>query len=100
MTRLEYSDAYANGGFKNTIAFLRRRGLKYSAAEELAQAAWVKGWERLGQLRNANFVRLWVNTIALNRYRSDVRRPPTIVGLSAIPGHEGVDFAAIDLAAI
>jgi DNA-directed RNA polymerase specialized sigma24 family protein len=43
-------------------------------AEEVAQAAWAKGWERLSQLRNESFVVIWVNTIALNVYRSGLRR--------------------------
>lgn len=43
---------------------------------ESAQAAWVRGWGRLGQLRDETLVLTWVNTIALNVYRRLIREAP------------------------
>ena len=51
MTREEYGAAYKKG-YNLTVRFLVSRGLSYDSAQETAQAAWVKGWERLGQLRD------------------------------------------------
>ncbi len=46
MTREEYGAAYKKG-YNLTVRFLVSRGLSYDSAQETAQAAWVKGWERL-----------------------------------------------------
>lgn len=43
-------------------------------AEEIAQAAWARGWERLGQLRHAQALCFWINSIAKNLLRSNFRR--------------------------
>jgi DNA-directed RNA polymerase specialized sigma24 family protein len=59
-----------------TVRFLESRGSARDSAEEIAQAAWVRGWERIEQLRDVAMVFTWVNTIALNIFRSDCRRPP------------------------
>jgi DNA-directed RNA polymerase specialized sigma24 family protein len=72
MTREGYGQAYQKG-FDLTVRFLLSRGLPRDTASEVAQAAWVRGWERHGQLRNDDFVVTWVNTIALNVYRSLLR---------------------------
>jgi hypothetical protein len=47
MTREEYGTAYQKG-YNLTVRFLVSRGLSYDSAQETAQAAWAKGWERLG----------------------------------------------------
>lgn len=36
----------------------------------MAQEAWTKGWERLDQLRDSGRILPWINTIAINLYRS------------------------------
>ncbi len=98
MTNDRYGTAYQRG-FDLTVRFLISRGLQRDNAEEVAQAAWVKGLERLSQLRDESFVVMWVNTIALNVYRNSLRRKP-------LPAHEfgdktaGLDLAAIDVARI
>ena len=74
MTREEYGQAY-QAGFRLTVHFLISRGIVGDAAGEAAQAAWVRGWERIGQLRSSKMVVTWVNSIALNLYRSYLRRP-------------------------
>jgi len=67
-------------------------------AEETAQAAWVKGWESIDQLRNESVVRTWINTIALHMYRRaarhESRKQPL---LDQTPG-AALDVAKIDVA--
>jgi len=100
MTSEGYGLAYARG-FDLTVRFLLSRGVQRDHATEVAQAAWVRGWERLSQLRNESVVVTWVNTIALNVYRTWLRRElrnPETVELADKTG--GVDLAAIDVAKI
>ena len=75
MTIEEYGSAYKNG-YARTTRLLVTRGLSWDDAQETAQAAWVKGWEKRGQLRDSTTVLKWINTIALNMYRSSLRREP------------------------
>src|ERR1041385_3197728 len=72
MTTEAYAQAY-QAGLSLTFRFLLSRGVGRDTAEELSQAAWMRGWERLEQLRNEELVSTWVNTIALNLYRRAVR---------------------------
>lgn len=75
MTTEEYGSAFQKG-YMATIRFLVTRGLSWDGARETAQAAWVRGWEKRGQLRDSKTVMKWINTIALNMYRSSLRREP------------------------
>jgi RNA polymerase sigma-70 factor (ECF subfamily) len=79
MTRSDYGLAYEQG-FHPTMRFLVSKGVPQDVAEEIAQAAWTRGWERIGQLRDQDLVKTWVNTIALNMFRrethSDSRKEP------------------------
>lgn len=79
MTRDEYGAAYEQD-FERTVRFLKLHGASGSWPEEIAQAAWVKGWERLSQLRSAGMVLMWVNSIARNIWRSVLRADPTVFG--------------------
>ena len=67
-----FSDAY-ECGLNRTIAFLLSRGIQYDDAQDVAQTAWLRGWERLIQLRDESMLLQWVNTIALNHYRRTLR---------------------------
>jgi RNA polymerase sigma factor (sigma-70 family) len=96
MTREEYGNAYKKG-YNLTVRFLVSRGLSYDGAQETAQAAWVKGWERLGQLRDSNMVLTWMNSIALNIHRSFIRREPFLQQLPEISTPPKVNLAAIDV---
>ncbi len=96
MTREEYGLAY-NKGYNLTVRFLVSRGLSYDTAQETAQAAWVKGWERLEQLRDPNMVLTWMNSIALNIHRSCIRREPFLQVLPEISTPPKVNLAAIDV---
>jgi RNA polymerase sigma-70 factor (ECF subfamily) len=81
MTRSEYGLAYEEG-FLPTMRFLAAKGLPEDVAEEIAQAAWTRGWERIDQLRDQDVVKTWVNTIALNMCRreryTDSRKEPLL----------------------
>jgi RNA polymerase sigma factor (sigma-70 family) len=77
MKRNEYSDAFLNG-YSATRRFLLSRGAALDEAEEIAQAAWARGWEYRDQLRDPSMVSFWVNSIARNLFRARFRIPPTI----------------------
>jgi RNA polymerase sigma factor (sigma-70 family) len=66
MTAKKFGDAYQNGGCQRTVAFLQGRGIGADQATELAQAAWVRGWERISQLQDEGRLIKWVNAIAHN----------------------------------
>lgn len=99
MTTDSYATAYQRG-FDLTVRFLRSRGVCGDAATEAAQAAWVRGWERIGQLRNESMVTTWVNSIALNFYRGTLRHSHALVPLPELPGMTGINYAAMDVAKI
>jgi RNA polymerase sigma factor (sigma-70 family) len=95
MTREEYGSAYQQG-LNMTVRFLMSRGLTYDTASEIGQAAWVRGWERLEQLRDASTVLSWMNSIALNLHRANVRREPLLQRLPNLPVQPKINLAAID----
>lgn len=73
MTTVQFADAYRDG-FARTIRFILSKGLNHSEAEEIAQTAWARGWERRAQLHDLKALPAWINTIALNMLRNVVRR--------------------------
>jgi RNA polymerase sigma factor (sigma-70 family) len=98
MTREGYGQAYQRG-FEITVRFLLSRGVQRDSAREVAQAAWVRAWERLGQLRDDALVVTWVNTIALNVYRNLIRKE--LLNRSLVDLRDQRDrTVAIDIAAI
>lgn len=99
MTSEEYGQAYQRG-YNLTVRLLLSRGAPRDRAREVAQAAWARGWERLSQLRNDHLVVTWVNTIALNVYRSVLRSEPCFQELPELSTKAGVNLAAIDVARI
>ena len=78
MTHEQFTDAYTKN-LGRTRGFLLSRGIGASLADELAQAAWSKAWERRDQLRELSSVAAWVNTIAFNLLRADARKAVTLV---------------------
>ena len=72
MDRQAYGQAYERG-FASTTHFLMSCGLTRQEAEESAQAAWTRGWERRSDLRDSSSVQSWVNAIALNLFRNALR---------------------------
>ena len=99
MTKEKYAQAYQRG-FDYTVRLLVARGARGETAREAAQAAWVRGWERLNQLRNESMVNAWVNTIALNFLRRTLRNESAQQALTERPGGRSIDVAAIDLGRI
>ena len=81
MTQQEFANAYSDN-FGLTRRFLLSRGIGAPRAEELAQAAWSKAWERREQLRELSSIAAWVNTIAFNLLRGEIRKTPPQVELA------------------
>lgn len=73
MTNTDYAEAYKTG-YQKTVRFLLSRGVAEPTAEESAQAAWARGWEKRDHLQKENRVVQWVNTIALNIFRGRYRK--------------------------
>jgi RNA polymerase sigma factor (sigma-70 family) len=96
MTREDYGAAYQKG-YEMTVRFLISKGSARDSAEEVAQSAWVRGWERIEQLRDASMVFTWLNTIALNILRSDCRRQPFLQILLDVAIAPKTNLAEIDL---
>ena len=100
MTREAYAQAYEDG-LRLTFRFLLSRGIGPDSAEEISQAAWFRGWERLSQLRNDEFISTWVNTIALNLYRRAIRRERRLESLKdPLYAQSTMNWAAIDVTRI
>jgi len=72
----EYAAAFETG-YPATRRFLLSRGAAIDEAEEIAQAAWVRGWEFRDQLRDPGLVGFWVNSIARNLFRAKFRSKMT-----------------------
>jgi len=96
MTKHEYSQAY-QAGFERTVRFLISKGARGDGAQEAAQAAWARGWERLAQLREDSNVYTWINTIALNFYRGFLGREVHLQHLADLPSRDRINVAAIDV---
>jgi RNA polymerase sigma factor (sigma-70 family) len=74
MKRDDYAEAFETG-YGATRRFLLSRGAPLEEAEEIAQAAWARGWEYRNQLRDPGLVGYWVNSIARNLFRARFRAP-------------------------
>ncbi len=68
----QFSKAYLSG-FNATKRFLVARGVYGDTAEEIAQAAWAKGWEYRFQLQQPELIGVWVNSIAKNMLLNQIR---------------------------
>lgn len=70
-------------GVPVTRRFLLSRGARADEADEIAQAAWARGWEHRKQLRDPSLIGYWVNSIARNLFRARFRtvQPSAIEGV-------------------
>jgi DNA-directed RNA polymerase specialized sigma24 family protein len=96
ITRREFGSAYETGR-RQTEHFLLSRGLNEDEAREKAQAAWAKGWERRFQLKDKEKALSWINTIALNLYRSSIRKDSHHVPIREISVPSKVSLFSLDL---
>lgn len=79
----QFEDAFRKG-YKATIRFLLSLGTRTETAEEVAQAAWARGWEYRWQLQRPERVGTWVNSIAKNILRSDLRAKQRLESLEDV----------------
>jgi RNA polymerase sigma-70 factor (ECF subfamily) len=81
LTQVEFSAAYEDA-FRLTRGLLLSRGVGSTLADELAQAAWAKAWERRCQLRQSDRLVAWVSSIALNLLRNEMKRHSNVLPLT------------------
>ncbi len=79
MIQAGYEQAYQQG-FGRTVRFLCSRGVSMDNAEDLAQAAWLRGWQKLDQLRDEGVIVSWINAIAANYHRHGRQRRSSLPG--------------------
>jgi DNA-directed RNA polymerase specialized sigma24 family protein len=96
MDRATFGNAYRNG-YSATRRFLLAGGAPVDDAEEIAQAAWVRGWEYRDQLRDPAMVGFWVNSIARNLFRARFRGPSPMPIEATHPSYT-MDMETLELA--
>jgi len=99
MTQEGYGQAYQKG-FVRTVRVLRSRGASIHHAEDVAQSAWLQGWQKLDQLRDEGMIVSWVIAIAINYHRRGTRMEARYQDLPEICGYIGVDVAPLDAAKV
>lgn len=91
-----FAAAYAVG-LRRTVHFLLSKGANLDSAEEVAQTAWVRGWEARAQLTAGDRLQPWINTIAFHSFCLDRRRSNRHLPLTEVPGSNTVDtYMALD----
>jgi DNA-directed RNA polymerase specialized sigma24 family protein len=100
MTHEAFAEAYESG-VRRTVGFLLSWGAARDLAPDVAQWAWMHGFERLELLRNDSSVVSWVNSIAWNHYRRlrhsrRAEEPLT----ERCGGATEIDWAAVDIGRI
>jgi anti-anti-sigma factor len=73
MTPEDYGAAYEKN-FGRTVSLTQQRGFTREDAMDIAQDAWLRGFQKLRQLKNPSAVSAWVNQIARRSGRPTVRR--------------------------
>lgn len=99
MTNEGYGQAYQRG-FVRTVRLLQSRGVSVDSAEDLAQAAWLQGWRKLDQLRDEGMIVNWINTIAINYQRREIKVQSRYLPLLDVSAGAGLDSAGLDAARI
>jgi RNA polymerase sigma-70 factor (ECF subfamily) len=96
MTQEDYGKAYEQG-YSHSVRFLVSRGLDYDTAQETSQEAWVKGWEKISQLRDREMLLPWIKSIALNIHRTLTRREPVLQTLPELSSPPDQNLLRIDV---
>jgi DNA-directed RNA polymerase specialized sigma24 family protein len=99
MTHEGYGLAYQQG-FRRTVCLVRSLGGSWANAEDVAQAAWLRGWEQRHQLRDERKIVSWVNAIAVNEHRRVSQDDARYQTMPELCGETEIDLAAIDAARI
>ncbi|MDZ4801423.1 MAG: sigma-70 family RNA polymerase sigma factor [Bryobacteraceae bacterium] len=81
LSEAQFGDAFQSC-FPLTLRFLLSRGVAADVAEEVAQAAWVKGWECRDQLQRPQMIAAWVNSIAKNMLKNRRRTEQRLESLT------------------
>jgi RNA polymerase sigma factor (sigma-70 family) len=90
----EYAAAF-RAGFPLTRRFLISRGAAWDEAEEIAQAAWARGWEYRVQLHDRGRVAVWVNSIAKHLLLAHYSRKKRFESLTeTVAGLDGGEVSA------
>lgn len=97
--REEYGCAYQKW-FPLTVRFLVSRGLSHDAAKEIAQAAWVRGWQMRSQLRDAASLPTWVNSIAANLHHRFMRRERRLLTISEFAVAPSASHLSMDVSQV
>jgi DNA-directed RNA polymerase specialized sigma24 family protein len=95
MKQDEYGVAFESG-YSATRRYLLANGAPVEEAEEIAQAAWVRGWEYRAQLRDPRMLGFWVNSIARNLFRARFRGPLKVSIDGQNPAYQ-MDMASFEL---
>lgn len=91
-----FAQAYVKG-LHLTTKFLISKGAALDVAEEVAQGAWVRGWEARDQLHLQDRLLPWVNTIAFHCLCSDHRRSVRYTELTEVADSRSPEpVAALD----
>ena len=96
MTRSDFAAAYEKG-YASTVRFLLSTGVPPDTVDDVAQAAWVHGWEKRKQLKEPRRIVGWINRISLNLFRNQIRRQRPTSDLVELPCRPGISPVAIDL---
>ena len=105
-TPVEVEDRYVSALFADLYPQLVRAVAAYvpsvAVAEDIAQEAMLRAWQRRDRLAGVEDVSSWVFRVAINLSRSwrrraqlELRHLPTVVGHRADPADEGGDRAAV-----
>jgi len=98
MTPEQFGEAYSRNFEPMVRAFTQRDGRR-DKAEEIVQSAWVRGFERLDQLRDDRALLPWIRQIAGNKRWDDIRSRQRVRQLEpedVIAVEPNVNLVAID----
>jgi RNA polymerase sigma factor (sigma-70 family) len=94
--RSGYTSAF-HAGYRRTFLALLRRCHRYELAEDIAQAAWLRAFERWEQCRSSDAVS-WVIGIARHMLIDEIRRSSRFCAFE--PEHDRPSAMAVDPSAI